>query len=147
MKQQNLDPVVVVSLRVNSGWNTGTAYAGLIFTHGCSRLLPHQPTELFTTSKMPLNLRTVGVTPPPCACCETTEFILERTGALRRLKMLGQGGVDGVDPLRSCRIKHTHKNARANTVTTVARHEAPCVLTVAGRLMLVIPPGQTFAFE
>lgn len=38
-------------LRINSSSFAGTAYADLIFTHGCYSLLPHQPTELFTTSK------------------------------------------------------------------------------------------------
>lgn len=39
------------SWAVNTTSIDGTACVDLIFTHGCYIMLPHQPTELFTTSK------------------------------------------------------------------------------------------------
>ncbi len=60
------------------------------------------------------------------------------------LKIRRHGGLDGADPLRSCRMKGPDTHTHVNTMRIVARHKAPCVLNMAVNAVTVIPPGQTF---
>lgn len=73
MKQQTSDPAVAVSLGPPVQISFSPMGAAV-----CAHI-----NLLFTASELPLSLRTVSVTPPPCACWETTKFIREPTGMRR----------------------------------------------------------------